>query len=173
MGGGPVAAASGDLTLYVGGEEAVLDAWAQTLARLATTVHHVGGSGNGCLVKLLVNLLWFGQAALTAEAALLAAASGIDARRLRHVLQTGPAASRFLEQDFPRALAGDYLATFGLDRIVEELAAVAGEAAAAELPSALIDAVAAAHRGALQQLGAVDAELAVIAHLEAQARHKL
>jgi 3-hydroxyisobutyrate dehydrogenase-like beta-hydroxyacid dehydrogenase len=166
MGGGPAAAATGELTLYIGGDTSVVQRWASTLEFIATTAHHLGGSGTGCLVKLLVNLLWFGQAALSAEAALLAAASGVDARRLVDVLHSGPATSAFLEHDFPQALVGDYLATFELDRIVEELDAVTAEAADRALPSQMMDSVAHAHRRALGDLGPVSGELAVVAHLE-------
>lgn len=42
-------------------------------------IAHVGGYGAGYTVKLLVNLLWLGQAAATAEALLLARRAGIDA----------------------------------------------------------------------------------------------
>lgn len=166
MGGGPVTAATGELTLYVGGADTVLRQWASSLGVFADTVHHMGPSGSGCLVKLLVNVLWFGQAALTTEAALLATASGIDAHRLVEVLQTGPAASRFLQDAFPHALDGDYLATFELDRIVEELDAVTAEAADRALPAGVMATVARAHREALRDLGPVTGELAVVTHLE-------
>ncbi len=167
MGGGPAAAADGTLTLYVGGDEQVLRRWRPVLDRVASTVHHLGGAGSGCLVKLLVNLLWFGQAALTTEAALVAAAAGVEAGRLLEVLSDGPAASRFLTEDFSRGVRGDLLTTFGADRIVEELDAVATEASDRAVPSRMIDAVTAAHRAALAGLGPVDAELAVLAHLQA------
>jgi 3-hydroxyisobutyrate dehydrogenase len=39
---------------------------------------YVGGHGAGYTVKLLVNLLWFGQAVATAEALLLGQRAGID-----------------------------------------------------------------------------------------------
>ena len=39
---------------------------------------HIGGHGTGYTVKLLVNLLWFGQAVATAEALLLGQQAGID-----------------------------------------------------------------------------------------------
>jgi hypothetical protein len=38
---------------------------------------HVGGHGTGYTVKLLVNLLWFGQAVATAEALLLGQRAGL------------------------------------------------------------------------------------------------
>ncbi|WP_111766169.1 NAD(P)-dependent oxidoreductase [Nakamurella deserti] len=173
MGGGPADAATGDLTLYVGGDAAVLQRWHPVLASVASTVHHVGPSGTGCLVKHLVNLLWFGQAALSAEAALLAAAAGIAPGHLLRLLDAGPAASRFLQRDFPRVLTGDLLPTFGLARIVEELESVAAEAGGPGSPSRVIDAVAEAYRHALRDLGPVDGELAIVAHLEALAGRRL
>jgi 3-hydroxyisobutyrate dehydrogenase len=47
---------------------------------------HTGGHGTGYTAKLLVNLLWFGQAVATAEALLLGQRAGIDPAVLKHAL---------------------------------------------------------------------------------------
>jgi 3-hydroxyisobutyrate dehydrogenase len=80
-GGGVRAACQGRLQLFVGGEASVLARHRTLLESLADPdlIAHVGGYGAGYTVKLLVNLLWFGQAAATAEALLLARRAGIDA----------------------------------------------------------------------------------------------
>jgi 3-hydroxyisobutyrate dehydrogenase len=49
-------------------------------------LRHVGGYGAGYTAKLLVNLLWFGQAVGTAEALLLGRAAGLDLGLLQDVL---------------------------------------------------------------------------------------
>jgi 3-hydroxyisobutyrate dehydrogenase len=69
MGGGPPAAADGTLDLFVGGAREVLERHRHLLETLGT-VHHVGAAGAGHVVKLLVNLLRFGQAIATGEALL-------------------------------------------------------------------------------------------------------
>jgi 3-hydroxyisobutyrate dehydrogenase-like beta-hydroxyacid dehydrogenase len=87
-------------------------------------ITHVGGHGAGYLAKLLVNLLWFGQAIATAEAQLLARRAGLDLDVLRQALTGSAASSVFIRDHLGALLADDYLTSFGLDRCCEELAAV-------------------------------------------------
>jgi 3-hydroxyisobutyrate dehydrogenase len=65
--------------LFVGGEASVVERHRAVLEVLGDPgqIVHVGGHGTGYAVKLLVNLLWFGQAVATAEA-LLGQQAGID-----------------------------------------------------------------------------------------------
>jgi 3-hydroxyisobutyrate dehydrogenase-like beta-hydroxyacid dehydrogenase len=173
IGGGPAQAAGGTLRLFVGGDPVVLRRWRPLLGEVSGTIEHVGAAGTGVLVKLLVNLLWFGQAALTAEAALLARSAGIDAGRFLRLVQDGPAGSRFLDRDFPAVLRGDYLASFGLDRIVEELDSLRTDAARAGSPFDLGAALTAQYEAALARLGPIDGELAIVADLERRAGREL
>jgi 3-hydroxyisobutyrate dehydrogenase-like beta-hydroxyacid dehydrogenase len=68
-GGGIAAAREGTLQLFVGGEPSVVERHRAVLEVLGDPgrIVHVGGHGTGYTVKLLVNLLWFGQAVATAE----------------------------------------------------------------------------------------------------------
>lgn len=87
-------------------------------------VLHIGAAGSGYTVKLLVNLLWFGQAIANAEALSLAVRSGIEPATVRHAVQQSAAASRFMEQDAPALMRGENLTSFSLARCVEELSGV-------------------------------------------------
>jgi 3-hydroxyisobutyrate dehydrogenase-like beta-hydroxyacid dehydrogenase len=136
-------------------------------------VHHVGAAGNGTLAKLLVNLLWFGQAVLVGETLLLAQAAGLDSARLAELLPATPAASDFVRDHLPALLAGDYLASFGLDRVVEELDGLQRLAHTRDSPFAVGAAVSRVHREALERYGARDGELLAVAHLEAVAGRSL
>ncbi|MGH8922470.1 MAG: NAD(P)-dependent oxidoreductase, partial [Actinomycetes bacterium] len=86
VGGGVRDAGNGTLTFFVGGDATVLDRHRELLAALGDRVLHVGGPGAGYTTKLLVNLLWFGQAVATAEALLLGERAGIDLAVLRDAL---------------------------------------------------------------------------------------
>jgi 3-hydroxyisobutyrate dehydrogenase-like beta-hydroxyacid dehydrogenase len=77
LAGGPEAAARGALQLYVGAAPEAVERHSELLEALGTVVH-VGDAGAGYTTKLLVNLLWFGQALATSEALLLARRDGID-----------------------------------------------------------------------------------------------
>lgn len=73
---------------------------------------------------MLVNLLWFGQAVATAEVLLLGQREGIDREVMVHALACSSAASTFVRRDIEAVFDDDYLPSFGLDRICEELEAV-------------------------------------------------
>ncbi len=97
VGGGVPAARAGTLQVFVGGDAAVLDR-CPVLEALADPqrIIRVGGNGAGYTVKLLVNLLWFGQAVATGEALLLGRRAGIDLDVLRQTLATSAASTAFM-----------------------------------------------------------------------------
>jgi 3-hydroxyisobutyrate dehydrogenase len=175
VGGGIAAARRGELQLFVGGEAAAVERHRPVLEVLAAPgrIVHVGGHGAGHTVKLLVNLLWFGQAVATAEALLLGQAAGIAPAVLESVLADSAAASAFIRNDIGFVFQGDYLPSFGLDRICEELAAVTALAHHYQVPCELSDLVRRTYRRALARYGPVDGELLAVALLEEEAGRKL
>jgi 3-hydroxyisobutyrate dehydrogenase len=120
-----------------------------------------------------VNLLWFGQAVATAEALLLGQRAGIDPAVLRHALAGSAAASTLIRSDIGLVFRGDYLASFGLDRICEELEAVTALAGQYQVPWELSDVVLRTYRRALARFGPADGELLAVALLEDEAGDKL
>jgi 3-hydroxyisobutyrate dehydrogenase len=134
---------------------------------------HVGGHGTGYTAKLLVNLLWFGQAVATAEALLLGQRAGIDPAALRHALAGSAAASTFTRSDLGLVFRGDYLASFGLDRICEELDAVTALAGEHQVPWELSEVVRRTYRRALDRFGPAEGELLAVGLLEDEAGDKL
>jgi 3-hydroxyisobutyrate dehydrogenase len=175
MCGGVPAAGAGTLQLLIGGDAALLKRHRVLLEVLGDPdrITHVGGPGAGYTAKLLVNLLWFGQAIATAEALLVGSRCGIDLDILRRVLADSAAASGFICRDLDALLDGDYLASFGLDRCCEELAAVTAlareQGVACDL-SALVELI---YRRALARYGPADGELLPIAMLEEEAGIRL
>jgi 3-hydroxyisobutyrate dehydrogenase-like beta-hydroxyacid dehydrogenase len=178
VGGGVAAMRDGAVALYVGGDGRDLAAATPMLRSFARTIHHVGGPGTGYLAKLLINLLWFGQATLTTEALLLAQRHGLPPGRMREVLAGSAGDSAFAAQHLPALLDGDYLGDFGLDRCVEELDSIEHSADRAGTPHALTSVIAELHRSALRHYGTadggtVDGELLAAAWLEEQAGSRL
>jgi 3-hydroxyisobutyrate dehydrogenase len=170
-GGGPREARAGMLQLFVGGDSALVNRCRPLLEVLADPrrITHVGGNGSGYLAKLLVNLLWFGQAVATAEALLLASASGIDLDVLRRALAGSAASSAFIADDLGALLDGDYLRSFELDRCCEELAAVTALARDLDLPRGLSELVEQTYQRALGRYGPAPGELLAVALLEEEA----
>jgi 3-hydroxyisobutyrate dehydrogenase-like beta-hydroxyacid dehydrogenase len=174
LGGGPSAARAGSLTLYVGGRATEVSRAREVFAAIAAPgrIHHLGPSGSGYLAKLLVNLLWFGQTVAVGEALLLGQHHGLEPAAMRELLSAGPAGSDFIDRYLPQLLDGDYLPSFGLDRIVEELRSVDELARTDELPFDVSRAVVRLYENALATEGHHDGELLGIAHLERRAgRH--
>ncbi|MDX3075417.1 NAD(P)-dependent oxidoreductase [Streptomyces sp. MI02-7b] len=169
IGGSPADAAAGRLRLFAGGDAVLLERHRPLLSAVADRITHLGGFGAGYTAKLLVNLLWFGQAAATAEALLLGDRAGIDLGVLTAVLAESPASTAFIRRDLPALLGGDYLASFGLDHIRDQLAAVTALAAHFGTPYAIADTVRRLHEEALEHYGPADGELLAVALLEEKA----
>jgi 3-hydroxyisobutyrate dehydrogenase len=171
VGGGVQAARHGRLQLFVGGDASLLAKHRPLLESLSGPgrIAHVGGPGAGYTVKLLVNLLWFGQAVATAEALLLAKRAGIDLHVLQETLNVSAAASKFIGCDLQELFHGDYLTSFGLDGICRELATVTEMAQSLQVPFDLSRQVERTYQRALSRYGPADGELLAVALLEEQA----
>jgi hypothetical protein len=159
----------------VGGPVEVLDRCRPLLESHTTSdrITHLGGPGTGYTAKLLVNLLWFGQAAATAEALLLGRRAGIDLGVLRDTLAVSAAGSDFIRRGLPSLLAGDHLRSYGLDRIHDQLRAVTGAARDLGTPHEIADTVLSPHRRSLERFGPVDGELLGVVLLEGAAGLRL
>lgn len=115
---------AGRLTLLVGGDSAALDAATPVLAAYGDPILHVGGPGDGQLLKLVNNALFSATFRAACDAVLVAESIGIDRQRfieaINHcsgdsfalrVLTAGPAGvmakavSRYLRKDVAAAHA--------------------------------------------------------------------
>jgi 3-hydroxyisobutyrate dehydrogenase len=159
VGGGPDAARRGRLLSFVGADAADLQAQRDLRAVLADRIVHVGPAGSGYTVKLLVNLLWFGQALATAEALTIAERAGLDLNTVLAALGQSAAAGRFVNEGAQALLDGDDLASFSLARCCEELASVLSLGEELEVPLELAGLVSDLHCRALAHYGDVDGEL--------------
>jgi len=168
MGGGPPDAAGGTLTFYVGGADAAVERALPILSLLGTTIERAGiHPADGQSMKLLANLLWFGQAVAVTEALLLGRQLGLELSKLSELLPRSAGGSNFMTGSMNRLLAGDYAETFGIDRVVEELdtlVAIAGSS-----PCELLTLVAKLHHETLERFGPVEGELLVAKLLEERA----
>jgi len=176
MGGGVTAAETGELEFFVGGDAAAVEAVRPLLAVLGAraSLTYLGSDiGAGYTAKLLANLLWFGQAVATTEALLLGQALGLDLATLRTTLGASAGGSVFLDRYVDSLLAGDYLESFGIDRVVEELDTVTALAETAGVPFELSTLVMRLHREALSRFGPVDGELLAAKLLEERANTTL
>jgi len=122
------AAAEGRLSIFVGGDEAVFNQQRAIFDVLATKIFHVGPAGNGAVIKLMTNLLWFVSAAAIGEGLMLGAKAGIPLNTVWEAIKSSAGNSWVAEHDVPSIFAGHYDPSFSLDlcckdlRLVNEIA---------------------------------------------------
>lgn len=95
--GGERGAIDATLAIMVGGEAAVFERMKPLLAAVGRTLVHVGPNGAGQVTKACNQLILCAFIEAAAEAARLAAASGVDFGKVREAMLHGSAASRALE----------------------------------------------------------------------------
>jgi 3-hydroxyisobutyrate dehydrogenase-like beta-hydroxyacid dehydrogenase len=96
LSGGPHDIAAGRLTLWVGGDEALLEQTRPLLEAYASPIMLVGPPGNGQRVKLVNNSLFVAQVGLAIDAVRLAGSLGIEEKAILSAVQHGSGASRAL-----------------------------------------------------------------------------
>jgi len=134
MSGGPAGAEAGTLTLMVGGEAAVLERVRPVLAAFAGNVTLCGPVGSGQVVKLLNQLLVGVHTAAVAEAAVLGAKLGADARIVLEVLGTSFGGSTMMRRNIPRFITRDFSGATPVGLILKDLGLIQQEALAAGVP---------------------------------------
>lgn len=176
MGGSVREATAGELIFYASGaDDAVQRAWPilETVAR-ADGLRRAGTRAeDGQVVKLLANALWFANAVLASEAMLVGQGLGIAVDDLHGLLRESAGGSRFLDEHLHALLGGDYLESFGIDRVVEELDTVGSMSRAAGVTTPMLDSSAQLHRVALDRFGPVLGELLAVKLLETDAGRQL
>ncbi|MFD5462899.1 NAD(P)-dependent oxidoreductase [Kitasatospora sp. NPDC127059] len=110
-------AASGDLVVYAGGEDADLDRAEPVLAHLGR-VRRCGGPGTGAALKVVVIGAIVASVTVLSEVVAVAEELGVPRQEAMDVLATGPLAgvvarARSTESDFPVRLAAKDLALAG------------------------------------------------------------
>ncbi|RED18418.1 NAD(P)-dependent oxidoreductase [Pontivivens insulae] len=105
--GGVVGATEGTLSIFVGGEVAIL-ARALPVLNLLGRPTHVGPLGAGQTVKLANQLIVGATIAAVSEGLRLAEAAGCDTGTVRTALQGGFADSRILDLHGARMVSGDF-----------------------------------------------------------------
>lgn len=136
VGKGPPAAASGELTLMVGGDSAVVDQCADILDTLGSQRHYCGPLGMGVTTKLVNNLLSCSIAALVGEALAIGAKAGLDPTVMHAVMTNTAADNAHLRNGFPnRVFPGSFVPNFKLSLAHKDLGLATALAARLGVPS--------------------------------------
>ena len=103
----PKEAEEGRLNTMVGADPADFERVKPVLQAFCENVFHVGKPGDGHVLKLVNNMLAMTTAAAIAEAAAVAAKSGLSLRKLYEVVSAGGVNSGIFQMMFGKMLEGD------------------------------------------------------------------
>lgn len=137
--GGPSGAASGKLTMMIGGTEQDVALAQAVIEAMAAKALHVGASGAGNVAKLVNNLLAAAHMVTTGEGLKLALAAGIEPEAALRVLNAASGRSMISEVHFPTWIVSDRFDSgfsMGLMRKDVRLAKALADQKGAELPLA-------------------------------------
>lgn len=132
--GGSEGAARGTLSIMVGGDAADVERAMPVLQAMGKTITHVGGQGDGQLVKLVNQILVVGNALAMSEALLFAQAGGLDLQKTLDAVSPGAAGSWMLSNRGPQILARDWRPGFTIDLQQKDLRLVLDAADALGAP---------------------------------------
>lgn len=106
--GGTPRAASGELSIIVGGDDDTVEGWRPYFEPMASNIFHVGQIGQGLAMKLVNNMLIQVNTVAIAEAFALGAKAGLDPQKMYDVVRVSTGASFALDHRVPRFLSGDF-----------------------------------------------------------------
>ena len=99
--GGPAGAASGTMSMVIGGDESVYQSVLPVLEAMSRVRVHVGGIGAGNIAKIANNMLAAAHLVTTAEALTLAEKAGVDPEKVLQAINAGSGRSGASEAMFP------------------------------------------------------------------------
>ena len=106
--GGTPRAASGELSIIVGGDDATFDACGDLFKAMGANIFHVGGLGQGLAMKLVNNMLGQVARVAIAEALVMGVKAGLDPQTIYDVIRVSTGTSHAFEAGVPRILARDF-----------------------------------------------------------------
>jgi 3-hydroxyisobutyrate dehydrogenase len=158
VGGSRLAAASGELRLFVGGDAATLDKVRPALVAIGSKIDLLGPAGAGATWKLINNQLIAGQIAALAEALDVARKAGFRPVQISSLILTGAALSPIVKMKLASMLAHDFEpAEFALSLMLKDARYAAALAQSLGAPADMISgAVKAFARAEAEGFGAKD-----------------
>ncbi|MGI8714516.1 MAG: NAD(P)-dependent oxidoreductase [Solirubrobacteraceae bacterium] len=163
--GQTIRAEAGTLSIYAGGSRKAFGRALPVLETMGDTnqIFHLGPSGSGYAVKLLLNLIWFEHAVATAEALAVGVRAGVDLERLHTALVHSPANSNFIERDVRMVLdRGDYDEGFAMALVTKDLGLAVDLARDVGVPAEMAALVEQIHRRARAVYGDNAGEMSAV-----------
>jgi len=135
--GGVHLAATGKITVIVGGDEAVANAHMPLFEAMGGRVFHVGPLGRASDLKVITNMLAFIHLVACGEALMLAKRAGLDLAQAHEVIAASSGTSFVHETEGQLILNGSYDIGFTLDLALKDLGLALALGRETEVPLAL------------------------------------
>jgi 3-hydroxyisobutyrate dehydrogenase len=119
--GGVHRAAAGEITVLVGGEDALFRAHLPALEAMGGAILPMGPLGSAALVKVITNMLAFVHLVAAGEALALARRGGLDLGRVFHAIKESSGNSFVHETESQLILNGSYDIGFSMDLAAKDL----------------------------------------------------
>lgn len=119
--GGVHLAARGQITLLIGGSEALFQAHRPALASMGGRMFHMGPLGSAAVIKVITNMLAFVHLVADGEALMLAARGGLDLKTAWEAIAASSGTSFVHETEGQLILNGSYDVGFTMDLAVKDL----------------------------------------------------
>jgi 3-hydroxyisobutyrate dehydrogenase len=119
--GGVHLAATGEITVIVGGDPDLFETHRPALEAMGNRIFHVGPIGKAAVIKVITNMLAFIHLLACGEALMLAKRGGIDLAQAFHVISASSGASFVHETEGQLILNGSYNINFTMDLACKDL----------------------------------------------------
>ena len=119
--GGVHKAAAGEITVIVGGEEAVVERHRAALEAMGGPIFHMGPLGSASVMKVITNMLAFIHLVAAGEALMLARRGGLDLAQAYHVIKASSGNSFVHETESQLVLNGSYNIGFTMELACKDL----------------------------------------------------
>ena len=106
--GGVHLAATGEITVIVGGDAELFERHRAAFAAMGRRIFHVGPIGSASLIKVITNMLAFVHLVAAGEALMLAKRGGLDLAQAFHVISASSGTSFVHETESQLILNGSY-----------------------------------------------------------------
>ena len=119
--GGVHKAAAGDITVLVGGDEAVFEQHRALLGAIGSPVLYMGPLGSAAVIKVITNMLAFIHLVAAGEALMLAKRGGLDLAKSFEAIANSSGNSFVHETESQLVLNGSYDIGFTMDLALKDL----------------------------------------------------
>jgi 3-hydroxyisobutyrate dehydrogenase len=119
--GGVHRAALGDITVLVGGDDALMEKHRPALAAMGGEIIHMGPLGSAAVIKVITNMLAFIHLVADGEALMLAKRGGLDLAKAFHAIKASSGNSFVHETEGQLILNGSYDIGFTMDLALKDL----------------------------------------------------